>query len=289
MKPCILFLSCAAVLPACTAPSPSQPPWPSLAAAQGYDFNWSLSGDRAVAPLQVFHDGRDTWLHFPPGQPVPALFVSAGQGERLAAYTRRDPYVVVQGVWPAITLRGGRSLAQARYLGPGGQGAAVPAQAGPMQHAHALANSPAGDTPDVAAAAGPVAAALPVQGPVVTPGSAATGAASAAPPKDGTQPPAAPTVFHASPADGTMRALLGTWSRQAGWTFENEHWAVDVDIPLSGSASFSNGYREAVRALLAASELGERPVQPCFYANRVLRVVALNEPCDRSAGERGAI
>jgi len=43
-----------------------------------------------------------------------------------------------------------------------------------------------------------------------------------------------------------------------------------------------------VRALLAATELSERPVQPCFYANQVLRVVAYTQTCDRSAAPAGA-
>ncbi|WP_195829583.1 TcpQ domain-containing protein, partial [Bordetella pertussis] len=64
--------------------------------------------------------------------------------------------------------------------------------------------------------------------------------------------------FRAAPPDLTLRAVLARWARAAGWTFEAEHWALDVDIPL------------------------ERPAQPCFYANRVLRVVPLAQACDRT-------
>jgi hypothetical protein len=40
----------------------------------------------------------------------------------------------------------------------------------------------------------------------------------------------------------------------------------------------------AVRHLLAATELSERPLQPCFYSNQVLRVVPYAQACDRTAG-----
>ncbi|WP_262393781.1 toxin co-regulated pilus biosynthesis Q family protein, partial [Bordetella pertussis] len=79
----------------------------------------------------------------------------------------------------------------------------------------------------------------------------------------------------AAPPDLTLRAVLARWARAAGWTFEAEHWALDVDIPLAGKAELPGDFKTAVRALLAATELSERPAQPCFYANRVLRVVPL--------------
>jgi hypothetical protein len=37
--------------------------------------------------------------------------------------------------------------------------------------------------------------------------------------------------------------------------------------------------------LIEATELSDRPLQPCFYANQVLRVVPLAEACDRTLAE----
>jgi hypothetical protein len=85
-----------------------------------------------------------------------------------------------------------------------------------------------------------------------------------------------------------MRRALARWASIAGWTFQPEHWAVDVDIPLSGSADFSDDFKQSVRDLLGATELGERPLQPCFYANRVVRVVPMSQACDRTAASPGA-
>jgi len=94
--------------------------------------------------------------------------------------------------------------------------------------------------------------------------------------------------LRAGPPDATLRGVLSRWAASSGWTFEPQHWAVDVDIPLAGAAQFPGDFKEAVRALLAATELSERPVQPCFYANQVLRVVAYTQTCDRSAAPAGA-
>jgi hypothetical protein len=60
---------------------------------------------------------------------------------------------------------------------------------------------------------------------------------------------------------------------------------VDVDIPLTATANFSDDFVGSVRALIEATELSDRPLQPCFYANQVLRVVSIAEACDHTLGE----
>lgn len=251
-----VFLLCLPPLLAGCLATSADSAWAPPAAAR-YDFNWRLSGERAVAPQQVFHDGQDTWLQFAPGQAVPALFAQSAQGERPLPYQARDPYVVVRGVWPALLMRGGAAVARAQYLGAGQGGGWAPA--------------PVAQTGPVSSFA--EAGSQPVTLPAAEPASRAETVAVAAP----------VVRYEASPAQGTMRAVLRDWSRTAGWTFEPEHWTVDVDIPLAGTASFSEGYEAAVSELLRATELGDQPLQPCFYANRVLRVVSLREACDRTA------
>src|SRR5690606_21602452 len=39
------------------------------------DFNWYMSGDRRVAPLQVFSDQWRIWLQWHRGQPIPSVLV----------------------------------------------------------------------------------------------------------------------------------------------------------------------------------------------------------------------
>jgi len=224
--------------------------WSGGAPAGHYDFNWQLSGDPAVAPLQVFSGAGRTWLQFAPGRTPPALFAQTPAGMRPLPYTRHDPYIVVEGVWPALVLRGGDHAARVD------------------RHAATTAARPATDAARVVAGS----AASPTSLAHIPEGDASAPAVAGDP----------PSHYRAGAPDATLRAVLSRWAQDAGWLFEPQHWAVDADIPLAGKAEFSGDFKAAVRQLLAATELADRPVQPCFYSNKVLRVVPLTQACDRS-------
>lgn len=272
----------------------------SSATASNYDFSYRLSGDRRVAPVQVFDDGQQTWLQFAPGQVMPAVFLRrSGAAAQLASYQQQGPYLVLQGTADQIDLRIGDILARADYTGKAARQAVTPAATG---SARASAAAPAAG--GVSLAEAETYAALPLPGntaavsgvgvPASSPVSALSGGgvirtvgvagpgAAVSSPVTGHTPAAAALEFDAALSDRNMRRVLERWARQAGWVFQAEHWTVDVDIPLVGAAAFGADFRNAVRGLLAATELGERPLQPCFYANRVLRVVALSQACDRT-------
>lgn len=95
------------------------------------------------------------------------------------------------------------------------------------------------------------------------------------------KPAPAPVAWSVSTNDGTIREALTRWAKKAGWTFEAEHWSAKVDIPLTASATFGGDFKEAVQQLVGTTELTDTPLQPCFYSNRVVRVVPYNEACDR--------
>lgn len=241
------------------------------------NFDWRLSGDRRVAPLQVFDDGRDVWLQFAPDQAVPAIFSGRGAGARAVAYRRHPPYVVVTGHRAGLVFQGGALKAYADRIVTD-TGAAEAAAATSI----ALTRSAPGVPDHAAIAHRPLVAQDPhVAGrPVQSPGPAAsvrTPDASVA----------ARTRFRIGPEDVTLRGGLARWAGLAGWTFDPQHWAVDVDIPVAGTASFDGDFKDAVRALLAATELAERPIQPCFYSNKVLRVVPHARTC-QPRSETGA-
>lgn len=109
--------------------------------------------------------------------------------------------------------------------------------------------------------------------------------ADAAPALPGPHAPAATaaTPFAAAPGDLNLRRLLKRWATQAGFEFRDEHWAVARDIPIVASADFGVDFKTAVRAALEATEYTSAPARPCFYANRVLRVVPRQEQCARSS------
>lgn len=244
--------------------------WTSAASAQApaagpYDFSYRVSGDRRVAPVQVFDDGRNTYVQFKAGQTVPAIFTVDEAGEKLASYTAAIPYVVINGTARELVMRIGGVSAAAQYEGA------------PRR----LSQSAGGSADEGLASPAPVPIAMSrpssLAGGGVAPRSLTTRTSMAS-----LRPIGGALVFDAALADQNMRRVLSRWARMAGWSFEAEHWTVDVDIPLAGAASFSADFKGSVRALLASTELSSRPLQPCFYSNNVMRVVPLAEACDRT-------
>jgi len=114
---------------------------------------------------------------------------------------------------------------------------------------------------------------LPIAAPVTAPPISITAAAPAQ------------AGFAVSPADRSIREALSRWARAAGWVHEHAHWAVDKDFPVASGAGpeiFGPDFKGAVRVLLSSTELTDRPVQPCFYTNNVVRVIPRAELCDRT-------
>lgn len=207
------------------------------------DFGWRLSGDRSVAPLQIFSDASRTWLQWSPKQILPALIGLDEQGERVLSYRQQGPYTVVEGHWFQLQFRAGTRQANARRL---------------------VAAPTSSSDPTPLADVVPV-----IQKPTQMQSVAPT------------------SVYTVTPQDQHLRQALGRWAAIGGWRFQPDHWVVDVDIPLTAGAEFTDDFIDSVRALVSATELSDRPLQPCFYSNRVLRVVPVSEHCDRTV-ELGA-
>lgn len=274
------------VVIACLGGCASLPPWlplpsgpdssPQPAEPAEFSFNWQLSGDKHVAPLQLFDDGQSTWLQFAEHQVIPAIFNSTQFGQTPVAYRKQDPYVVLAGVWPELIFRGGHLKAVARKVD------ADSSADDPLVTPLAPDRVPVALPVDSANLQPTAAAALPAQllAPGVVPGTEPQPQAQLLP-EPGFQ---SVTVFAVSAADQNLRKALQRWAALEGWTFSPEHWAVEVDIPIAASASFGSDFVGSVQSLVAATELSDHPLQPCFYANRVLRVVAYTLACDRTAG-----
>jgi hypothetical protein len=262
-------------------PWPSEQPSGTNIPSGKLDFGWKLSGDRAVAPLQVFSDTSRTWLQWLPGQILPIILGTTEQGEQVLTYLRQGPYTIIDGHWPALTFRSARQQARARRVD------ASLAASGSVHHP---------------AAQYPLAPQYPLgsqqqlnsQQQLGSQHSMSAQQQSSAPqqrslqhspnsPQQSAQP--SRPFFSVSHTDLHLRQALIRWAGLSGWRFEPEHWAVDVDIPLSASAKFSDDFVSSVQALLASTELSDRPLQPCFYSNQVLRIVPVAEPCDRTLGD----
>lgn len=248
-----------------------------------YNFDWQLSGDRQVAPVQVFDDGSTTWLHFLPDQILPAIFQHSDQGDRLLSPVRQGEYHRLDGLWPELRFRGGALTATARKhdsdIGTAHPSASLLSAQDPFDSDAAVQDLPI----------------LPaVSDERVEPEADFTAVMSDTPSgvhddttglfTEASFESLIPSSFSVRLQDGNLRHVLHRWAARAGWTFAPEHWAVDVDIPISGEADFHGGFEDAVQDALAATELADRPLRPCFYSNRVLRVVAFAQSCDRSGG-----
>ncbi len=83
-------------------------------------------------------------------------------------------------------------------------------------------------------------------------------------------------------SDPNFRKVLTRWANASGWMFEPEHWSVARDIPVGGTDSVIADFKTAVRRLLKSTLLTDLPVQPCFYSNKVLRVIPASELCSRT-------
>lgn len=249
-----------------------------------FSFDWELSGDESVAPLQVFDNGQFTWLQFAPDQAVPAILHVAAAGHTPVAFSRQGPYVVLPGVWPELLFRGGHLAAHARRV------AAPRDQSSEVGTPLAVDEFTERGNEAVPAIALPISEVLLAQGnessvPVMSVALSGRSADEATP--HYAEPAPAPStpaiVFEVGPGDTNLRQALARWATTAGWTFNADHWAVSVDIPIAAAARFSSDFIPSVQSLVAATELSEHPLQPCFYANQVLRVVSYAQPCDRTA------
>lgn len=215
----------------------------ALVPAGSLDFGWKLSGNRTVAPLQVFSDSARTWLHWHPDQSLPVIVGIGSEGEQVLTYRRQPPYTVIEGHWPQLSFRAGRQQAFASRLSAQSNASFAAQRSEPAS----VRQTPPAPQQQIAAS---VSAHSP--------------------------------VYSVTPEDQHLRRALLRWSGLSGWRFQPEHWGVDVDMPLSAAASFTDDFVTSVQALLAATELSDRPLQPCFYANQVLRIVSASELCDRT-------
>ncbi len=223
----------------------------SPASAESFDFNWQLSGDREVAPLQVFSTPQKIWLQFAPDQPVPAIFAVDNQQQKVMSYQRNEPYVVITGGWQQLLFKGASLEAKAVYT--------------PAVLSSVLATDPIHIETVVTDSAPEINTELyPIETVEIN-----------EPAFDFKQIP-----FHAEPDDKTLRQTLKRWAQREGWLFQDQHWELEVDLPIVSAATFSPSFNDSVEQLMRSTALSNRPLQACFYSNKVMRVIALAQSCD---------
>lgn len=75
-----------------------------------FTFDYAVSGDLKAKPLQVFDDGKKTYLQYRSNQDIPA-FISSSTGE-LMMPTQEGPYTVLNGVPRDFVASMGSSMAR---------------------------------------------------------------------------------------------------------------------------------------------------------------------------------
>lgn len=215
------------------------------------DFNWRLSGDRRIAPKQVFSDELRVWLQWPHRQSLPTIFGRIDDTWEVLHPQKVGAYVLITGDWTALKFQGGAVKALAQKIG---------FEQIPHQAVHSGSHS---NLSNVASA--------PFQSDQNPTHMASTSA------------DARLKKFKAELSDKTIRQAVKRWAQQTTWHFENMHWAVNVDLPISAAAEFTDDFVTSVQQLLVTTEMTDKPVQPCFYTNHVVRIVPIAQVCDPQA------
>ena len=84
------------------------------------NFAWTVKGDPAVLPEQVFDDGDAIFLTWPRDNRIPAILIENDKGlEGPVNYAVRGDTIVVDGVPAKLILRSGQEAATLTYAGPG--------------------------------------------------------------------------------------------------------------------------------------------------------------------------
>lgn len=81
-------------------------------------FDYDVKGDAAFRPLNVFNDGKFTYLLMPKLQDLPAAFLVDQQGKlTLVNYIRRGSYLVIERVASHLMLKLGKDQVEITLVG----------------------------------------------------------------------------------------------------------------------------------------------------------------------------
>jgi type IV secretion system protein VirB9 len=90
----------------------TQSPTPPSKKPTDYNFNYTLTGARKIAPVRVFDDGEFTYMQFRALTDLPAIFlVDKQKQESVVNYRIEGPYVVIERVASQFSLRHGSEVA----------------------------------------------------------------------------------------------------------------------------------------------------------------------------------
>lgn len=255
----VVALSSCAVTPAHQGPSNLVSSRPAAAPVNvGVDWNWMVSGDNAVRPIQVFSLNGKTYLQMDAKQIMPALIVNGTP----IPFGISPPYLVIQGMPHRIDVVANGYRAIVAYIGPG-QTAAPAASAPATSRVQRVSMAP-----DPTQAQGQVqAVATPVQAPVVevrklapaiAPQPATPAAAQPISMIARAQSPSRVERVHVNqrdeiawqinPRQQMLSHALDQWAQRVGMQVE---WRAPVDVPIVGTTQYRTIFLMAFTDALA--------------------------------------
>jgi hypothetical protein len=273
----------------------------SAQAQTRFDFEYRVTDSR----INVFDDGKSTRLQLPEGLALPAVIARTPAGEQILTPRRDGVYLVIDGVHAQLALVWANNRqVQVQYTGAmteARQGAAAAHTAMPTASEAGAVSAPRSVnpvSPDQAAAqlraaatTAATASAPALQTHTEPPSKPSTPVKSTEPQQASGQTlrqgavqqaeQAAPAITFEIRQRDTVRETLSRWAKDAGWTHLPEHYTVDFDVQILGSVAPYTDFRAGVRALLNTTSMTNKPLQPCFYSNQVLRVVLRTQRCDQ--------
>ena len=70
--------------------------------------------------------------------------------------------------------------------------------------------------------------------------------------------------------DKTLRNVLSSWSRRAGWQL---YWKAKGDLPIQANWTITGSYESAINSVLKSSQHTDMPLKAVMYdANKVLEI-----------------
>jgi type IV secretion system protein VirB9 len=83
-----------------------------VAPSGGKNMNYSMSGDKSLAPTTLYDDGKSTYLKFNSAmQFTPTVYVVSADGTESSVPVRNEgEYIVLTGVYPKLALRSGPAV-----------------------------------------------------------------------------------------------------------------------------------------------------------------------------------
>jgi hypothetical protein len=216
-----------------------------MAMGQAVKSQYSISGDMAVKPDEVFNDGKKTYIKMPSAQLVPTILV----GGQMAAFSKEPPFLVLESEPDRIDFVRDGSYATAIKRMRVVELAPTPPD---QSTASATVTTPTGmSIAPVAITTAPLAAA-----------SSTTISA---------------IQFSVFPRDQTISSALFRWCATAKCQLV---WSAEKDLPAM-QATYSSDFETALGQLMTDTRHSDYPLHACMYENGVVLVKHVTQSCGK--------